>query len=105
MAGRYLAPYLSTARPRALRREPMTDRALTATDPSPDRADAIELALLLAGADADAGDFAQALHALDAAAALSGGVLPLEAARRRDAWRPHLDPRPQPVRTHTKEQS
>jgi hypothetical protein len=33
------------------------------------------------------GDHAQALHALDAAAALSGGVLPAEWERRRAAWR------------------
>ena len=32
------------------------------------------------------GDYAQALHALDAAAALAGGVLPAAAAAKREAW-------------------
>ena len=32
------------------------------------------------------GDYAQALHALDAAAALTGGVLPDRWAQRRDEW-------------------
>ena len=32
-------------------------------------------------------DLAQALHALDAAAALSGGVLPAPYAERREEWR------------------
>jgi sulfide:quinone oxidoreductase len=97
VAGRYLAPYLATARPRALGREPLVDRAATASAPAADAADAVELALLLADADAQAGDYTQALHALDAAAALSGGVLPAEAARRRDTWRPRIAGRPHPV--------
>ena len=105
VAGRYVAPYLSTARPRALGREPLTDRAVTATGTSAGVADdAFELALLLADADAAAGDFRQAVHALDAAAALSGGVLPADAARRRDAWRPRLHPRPQPSPAHIEEE-
>ena len=48
-----------------------------------DRDDARELALLLADEDAAMGDYAQALRALDAAAALTGGVLPAEWAQRR----------------------
>ena len=63
-----------------------------------------ELALLLADADAAAGDFRQALHALDAAAALSGGVLPAAAARRRDAWRPRLPARPRPSHIEIEEE-
>jgi sulfide:quinone oxidoreductase len=97
VAGHYLAPYLATARPRALGREPLVDRAATASAPAADATDAVELALLLADSDAQAGDYTQALHALDAAAALSGGVLPAEAARRRDAWRPRIAGRPHPV--------
>jgi len=97
VAGRYVAPFLATARPPSLDREPLADRAVTASSPAPDRSEAMELALLLADADAAAGDYAQALHALDAAAALSGGVLPAEAAHRRDAWRPRIQPRPQPT--------
>jgi sulfide:quinone oxidoreductase len=92
VAGRYLAPYLGTARPFALQREPLVDRAATASpEPAPDADDALELALLLADEDARTGDFAQALHALDAAAALGGGVLPRAAAEKRAAWRAALD--------------
>ena len=40
----------------------------------------------MADEDAAVGDFAQALHALDAAAALSGGVLPAAYAERRERW-------------------
>ncbi|HYI19144.1 MAG TPA: FAD-dependent oxidoreductase [Solirubrobacteraceae bacterium] len=105
VAGRYLAPYLSTARPRALGREPLVDRAATASGAAAGgTGDAFELALLLADADAAAGDFRQAVHALDAAAALSGGVLPAEAARRRDAWRPRLPARPRPSHIEIEEE-
>ena len=45
--------------------------ASRAADPAEHEA-ALDLALLLADEDAAAGDFAQALHALDAAAALRG---------------------------------
>ena len=93
VAGRYLAPYMATARPVALGREPLVDRALTAGAGGPSEAhEAFELALLMADEDARAGDLSQALHALDAAAALAGGVLPAEAARKRDAWRAVLAP-------------
>jgi sulfide:quinone oxidoreductase len=97
VAGRYLAPYLATARPRALGREPLIDRTGSPGGARGDADDAMRLALLLADADAAAGDYAQALHALDAAAALGGGVLPVKAARRRDVWRPRLGLRPAPV--------
>jgi hypothetical protein len=87
VAGRYLAPYMATARPAALGREPLVDRAATAGADVPDDATAaLELALLMADEDARAGDLSQAVHALDAAAALAGGFLPAEAARKRDAW-------------------
>jgi sulfide:quinone oxidoreductase len=93
VAGRYLAPYLATARPPLLGREPLRDRI--AGPPSATAADfddAFELALLIADEDAAVGDLSQALHALDAAAALTGGVLPPEAAMKRDAWRAALTP-------------
>ncbi len=88
VAGRYLAPYLSTARPVSLGDEPLTDRtpgASHAADPAEHEA-ALDLTLLLADEDAAAGDFAHALHALDAATALSGGVLPAAYAERRQHW-------------------
>jgi sulfide:quinone oxidoreductase len=91
IAGRYLAPYLSTARPVSLGQEPLTDRhAGAGRADGPEHEAALELALLLADEDAAAGDFAQALHALDAAAALSGGVLPAAYAERRERWRAAL---------------
>jgi sulfide:quinone oxidoreductase len=94
VAGRYLAPFMATARPVGLSREPLADRAVSAGAGGPDDAnEALELALLMADEDARAGDLAQALHALDAAAALAGGVLPAEAASKRDAWRAALSPK------------
>ena len=91
VAGRYLAPYLATARPIALGREPLTDRVATRHRASaPEADDALQLALLLADEDARSGDFSQALHALDAAAALAGGVLPAAAAEKRAAWKAAL---------------
>ncbi len=87
VAGRYLAPYLATARPVALGREPLVDRTpAAAPGAAPGGADALALTLLLADEDARAGDYAQALHALDGAAALAGGVLPAAAAAKREAW-------------------
>jgi len=87
VAGRYLAPYLSTARPVPLSSEPLVDR--TAGAGAVDEAEheaALELALLLAEEDEAAGDLPLALHALDAAAALGGGVLPAGFAERRERW-------------------
>ena len=93
VAGRYLAPYLADARPVALGREPLHDRSAGGpAAPGGEADEALELALLMAEEDARAGDLAQALHALDAAAALAGGFLPAEAASRRDAWRAALTP-------------
>ena len=106
VAGHFLAPYLFTARPRALGSEPLFDRTWSNTAPAPDADEAMRLALLLADADAASGDYRQALHALDAAAALAGGVLPPEAVRRRDAWRPRLALAPSHVSTdRTEEES
>ena len=87
VAGRYLAPYLATARPASLGDEPLVDRAPGAGGGDPDDRDAaLDLALLVADEDAEAGDLPQALHALDAAAALAGGVLPAAYAERRQRW-------------------
>jgi len=94
VAGRYLAPYLATARPLALAAEALEDRAPSAGAQAADREDALELALLLADEDAKLGDYRQALHALDAAAALGGGVLPSAWAERRSRWQHELAPIP-----------
>ena len=61
-------------------------------EPAGDRDEAFQLALLLAEEDAKVGDFHQALHALDAAAALAGGVLPEQWAERRARWQRELAP-------------
>ena len=79
IAGRYLAPYLATARPQPL--TPMNDLA------APDRADAqgadaIALALLLADYDARWGDFEMALASLASARGLSGELPPEYDAKR-----------------------
>jgi sulfide:quinone oxidoreductase len=93
IAGRYLAPYLSTARPVALGAQPLVDRIPgSSTAEQTERDAALELALMLADEDAAAGDLRQALHALDAAAALSGGVLPAAYAERRERWLAQLAP-------------
>jgi sulfide:quinone oxidoreductase len=88
IAGRYLGPYLATARPRPLTSELLTDRcALPGPPPSDaEQQDALELALLLADCDARWGDYGSALQALDAAEALEGTLPPEYEARRRE-WR------------------
>jgi sulfide:quinone oxidoreductase len=84
IAGRYLAPLLATARPPLLSSALLQD--LPAGPVTDDRVDARELALLVAEEDAAVGDYVQALHALDAAAVLTGGIPPTEWAQRREAW-------------------
>jgi hypothetical protein len=88
IAGRYLAPYLATARPAPLGAGVLADRVPV---PGPslsedEQQDALELALLLADCDARWGDYASALNALDAAEALQGTLPPDYEAKRR-AWR------------------
>jgi sulfide:quinone oxidoreductase len=92
VAGRYLAPYLGTARPVELGAEPLRDRTPASPDTAPGHDDAFQLALLLAEEDARTGDYRQALHALDAATALAGGVLPDELTERRARWQRALAP-------------
>jgi sulfide:quinone oxidoreductase len=88
IAGRYLAPYLATARPSPLTAGLLTDRMPVPGPPTSDeeQQDAIALALLLADCDARWGDYASALNALDAAEALQGSLPPEYEARRRE-WR------------------
>ena len=93
IAGRYLAPYLAGARTMAVAhstpagRESLTDRAPVPGPPlsASEFQDALELALLMADADADWGDYRSALSALDAAATLSG-ALPPEYEAKRGQW-------------------
>jgi sulfide:quinone oxidoreductase len=87
VAGRYLAPYLAGAPALTLDRPQLIDRVAV---PGPELSatefeDALELALLLADCDAQWGDYAQAITALDAAEALSG-ALPAEYEAKRREW-------------------
>ena len=90
VAGRYLAPYLATARPSRLEATALTDRPAPRGPAHPsERREALQLALSLADADAAWGDHASALRALEAAESLEG-VLPPEYERKREAWRAAL---------------
>jgi sulfide:quinone oxidoreductase len=88
IAGRYLAPFLATARPQLLGAGQLTDRVPAPGPPvsEAEHRDALELALLLADCDARWGDYRSALEALDAAEALEGSLPPDYEARRRE-WR------------------
>jgi hypothetical protein len=88
IAGRYLGPYLATARPPSLLAEPLIDRVAVPGRPlsDPEFDDALQLALLLADCDARWGDYTAALSALQAAEALQGALPPEYEAKRR-AWR------------------
>jgi sulfide:quinone oxidoreductase len=86
VAGRYLAPLLSTARPPSLLAAPMRDLADAPPPEEPGLDEALALALAIADEDAGEGDFAQALHALDAARGLCGGVLPKAYADKERDW-------------------
>jgi sulfide:quinone oxidoreductase len=87
IAGRYLGPFLATARPQPLGSAALTDRIPAPDLPSSaESEDAVELALLLADCDARWGDFEAAVSALDAAEALRG-TLPEEYEFKRRYWR------------------
>jgi len=88
IAGRYLGPFLATARPQPLSSELLADRVAVAGAPvsEAEHQDALDLALLLADCDARWGDYAAALNALDAAQALEGS-LPPEYELKRQHWR------------------
>ena len=88
IAGRYLAPYLATARPSPLSSGVLADRVPVPGPPVSDEEheDALGLALLLADCDARWGDYPSALNALDAAEALQG-ALPPEYEAKRHQWR------------------
>jgi sulfide:quinone oxidoreductase len=92
IAGRYLAPYLATARPSPLGASPLADRPPARRHPpdaDSEAREALELALILAEHDARWEDYELALQALDAAEALAG-TLPPEYEAKRRRWRQHL---------------
>jgi sulfide:quinone oxidoreductase len=73
IAGRYLAPYLATARPSRIGAEPLAERVPAAAGAQSDERDAITLALALAEAEARSGDATRAEQAREAAQALVPG--------------------------------
>ena len=86
IAGRYLAPYLATARPQPLSGELLVDKAPVPGAPlsESEHRDALELSLMMAGMDAKWGDYRSALEALDAAEALEGALPPEYEIKRRE---------------------
>lgn len=86
IAGRYLAPFLATARPQPLTSQLLGDRVPRPGPPLSEAEynDALGLALLLADCDARWGDYDAALNALDAAQALNGSLPPEYEAKRRE---------------------
>ncbi|MFZ0975986.1 MAG: FAD-dependent oxidoreductase [Solirubrobacteraceae bacterium] len=86
IAGRYMAPYLATARPSLLTPGVLADRVPVPGPAGSDeeQQDALALALLLADCDARWGDYPSALNALDAAEALQGALPPEYEAKRRE---------------------
>jgi sulfide:quinone oxidoreductase len=87
IAGRYLAPFLASARPQPLTSGLLTDRiAAPRSFSAADDDDASDLAFMLADYDARWGDFDGAVDVLDGAEALQG-VLPPEYETKRRQWR------------------
>lgn len=74
IAGRYLAPYLSTARPARLGAATLAERVPALTGTASEPCTAARLALVLADAEGRYGNATRALQAHDAARALDPGV-------------------------------
>jgi len=70
IAGRYLAPYLATARPSRLATAPLSERVPAVAGAAADDGDAVKLALAIAAAEVRCGNIDRALAALEAAHAL-----------------------------------
>jgi len=70
IAGRYLAPYLSTARPARISAEPLAERVPAVAGAPGEEHDAVTLAVALAAAEARCGNPSRALQAREAAHAL-----------------------------------
>jgi sulfide:quinone oxidoreductase len=81
VAGRYLAPYLATARPALSVAATLAERVPTAAGAPGDDGAAVTLALTLAAAEERCGNRSRALQALDAARALDPDALDGTAAR------------------------
>lgn len=70
IAGRYLAPYLATARPSRISAAPLAERVPMSAAALPAERDAVTLALALADAEGRCGNQTRALQAQEAAHAL-----------------------------------
>jgi sulfide:quinone oxidoreductase len=83
IAGRYLAPYLATARPPSIGAAPLTERVpVIAGRGGPVKRDAVILALELADAEARCGNTARAVQAREAAHALNRDPNPIHTESR-----------------------
>jgi sulfide:quinone oxidoreductase len=74
VAGRYLAPYLATARPPRIADAPLAERVPAVAGVPGDRSGAVTLALTLAAAETRCANRSRALQALEAAGALEPGL-------------------------------
>lgn len=74
VAGRYLAPYLATARPGRIGSAPLSERVPATAGAHSDEGDAVTLALAIAAAEARHGNASRWLQALEAARALDPDV-------------------------------
>jgi len=72
IAGRYLAPYLATARPPRISTAPMGERVPALADARRGDRDAVTLAVAIADAEERHGNLARAMQAREAAQALDG---------------------------------
>jgi len=86
IAGRYLAPYLATARPPRIGAEPLVELVPAVAGAPSDEHDAVTLALALADAEARCGNATRALQALEAAHALDSDALGPDQERMRARW-------------------
>jgi sulfide:quinone oxidoreductase len=92
VAGRYLASLLAPDEPAVGGAARLHDLLASADAARPEPENAADLSLMLAREDADRGDYEHALHALDAAQALSGGELAPEWERTRTLWEARANP-------------
>jgi sulfide:quinone oxidoreductase len=93
VAGRYVASLLVPDLPPGPGGEQVHDLPASADAGRPEPESAAELTLMLAREEADRGDYAEALHTLNAAQALSGGKLAPEWERTRTLWEARANPR------------